>query len=158
MPVKVAEEWLGSCSGCEISILNLGETLLTVLPQLEFVHIPVLMDHKYFGQTGQGDLHHLEIPKATVGIISGNIRTSEHLEVALAMRASCDVLIALGTCATHGGIPALINGFSDADLFERYYHGCETTDAGPNPDDPTLPRMLERTFALDEKVDRKSVV
>ena len=52
MPVKVASEWLNSCSGCEIAILNLGETLLTVLPQLDFVHIPVLMDHKYFGQTG----------------------------------------------------------------------------------------------------------
>lgn len=152
MPVKVAEEWLGSCSGCEISILNLGETLLAVLPQLEFVHIPVLMDHKYYGQTGQGDEHHLEIPKATVGIVSGNIRNQEQLEVAEAMRSSCDVLIALGTCATHGGIPALINSYSDADLFERYYRGCETTDAGPNPDDPALPRMLERTFALDEKV------
>ncbi len=152
MPVRVAEEWLGSCSGCEISILNLGETLLTVLPQLEFVHIPVLMDHKYFGQTGQGDVHHLDIPPATVGIISGNIRNQEHLEVAMAMRASCDVLIALGTCATHGGIPALINACSDAELFERYYRGSESTDAAADPDDPNLPRMLPRTYALDEKV------
>ena len=48
MPVKVASEWLNSCSGCEIAILNLGEALLTVLPHLDFVHIPVLMDHKYY--------------------------------------------------------------------------------------------------------------
>ena len=86
MPVKVASEWLNSCSGCEIAILNLGETLLAVLPQLEFVHIPVLMDHKYFGQTGEGDTHHLEIPPAVVGLISGGIRNQEHLEVAEAMR------------------------------------------------------------------------
>lgn len=152
MPVKVAEEWLGSCSGCEISILNLGETLLAVLPQLEFVHIPVLMDHKYFGQTGGGDLHHPEIPPAVVGIISGNIRNSEHLEIAQKMRASCQVLIALGTCATHGGIPALINQFSDADLMDRYYRTSETTDSADTPADPVLPRMLERTFALDEKI------
>ncbi len=102
MPVKVAEEWLNSCSGCEIAILNLGETLLEVLPHLEFVHMPVLMDHKYFGQTGEGDVHHLDIPKATVGILTGGIRNQEHLEVAEAMRKSCDVIIALGTCATHG--------------------------------------------------------
>jgi F420-non-reducing hydrogenase small subunit len=152
MPVKVASEWLNSCSGCEIAILNLGETLLTILPQLDFVHIPVLMDHKYFGQTGDGDLHHLEIPEAVVGLLSGGIRNAEHLEVAQAMRQSCKVLIALGTCATHGGIPSLINQFTNDDLCERYYRGSETTDPAPTPADPALPALLDRTYALDEKV------
>ena len=45
MPVKVAEEWLNACAGCEISILNTGEALLDLLPLLDFVHIPVLVDH-----------------------------------------------------------------------------------------------------------------
>ncbi len=152
MPVKVASEWLNSCSGCEVAILNLGETLLTVLPQLEFVHIPVLMDHKYFGQKGDGDLHHLDIPKATVGLVSGGIRTQEHLEVAQAMRAACDVIVALGTCATHGGIPALINLYEPQDLMERYYRTSETTDPHPDPADAVLPPLLPRTFSLDEKI------
>lgn len=152
MPVKVASEWLNSCSGCEIAILNLGETLLAVLPQLEFVHIPVLMDHKYYGQLGDGDTHHLEIPPAVVGLISGGIRNKEHLEVAEAMRKSCQVVVALGTCATHGGIPSLINGFRDEDLFERYYRGSETTDPHANPSDAALPPLLDRTYALDEKI------
>ena len=52
---RVAEEWLNICGGCEVSILDLGEKLLDVLPSLEFVHMPVLMDHKYFGQTGEKD-------------------------------------------------------------------------------------------------------
>ncbi|MHB8068134.1 MAG: NADH-quinone oxidoreductase subunit B family protein [Desulfobaccales bacterium] len=152
MPVKVASEWLNSCSGCEIAILNLGETLLAVLPQLEFVHIPVLMDHKYFGQTGEGDIHHLDIPQAVVGLISGGIRNKEHLEVAAAMRQSCQVVIALGTCATHGGIPSLINRWHNDELLERYYRGCETTDPHANPNDPALPPLLDRTYALDEKI------
>ena len=46
MPVKVAEEWLNSCSGCEISILNIGDALLDLLQELNFVHIRVLIDHK----------------------------------------------------------------------------------------------------------------
>jgi F420-non-reducing hydrogenase small subunit len=50
----------------------------------EFVHLPALMDHKYFGQLGDGQ--HIEIPKADVGIISGGIRNEEHLEVAEEMR------------------------------------------------------------------------
>lgn len=152
MAVKVASEWLNSCSGCEVAILNLGETLLAVLPQLEFVHIPVLMDHKYFGQTGEGDPHHIDIPQAVVGIISGGVRNQEHVEVAEAMRKSCDVIIALGTCATHGGIPALINQWPNADLFERYYRGSESTDAHADPTGKVLPACLDRSYALDEKI------
>jgi len=40
VPVTIAEEWLNSCSGCEIAILNIGEALLDLLPELDFVHIP----------------------------------------------------------------------------------------------------------------------
>ena len=46
MAVKVAEEWLNICGGCEVTILDIGEPLLDLLPQLNFVHMPVLMDHK----------------------------------------------------------------------------------------------------------------
>jgi coenzyme F420-reducing hydrogenase gamma subunit len=38
MPVTVASEWLNSCSGCEIAILNIGEALLGLLPELDFTH------------------------------------------------------------------------------------------------------------------------
>lgn len=151
MAVTVAEEWLGSCSGCEIAILNMGDTLLKVAEQIEFVHIPVLMDHKYYGQLGDGDLAHLEIPEAAVGIVSGSVRNEEHLEVLQAMREKCQVLIAMGTCATHGGIPALINQTANDDLFERYYRTTETTDPADTPDE-TVPPFLDRTYALDEKV------
>lgn len=151
MALRVAEEWLSSCSGCEVAILNLGERLLALAPRLDFVHIPVLMDHKYFGQLGDGDVTRLEIPQAEVGIVSGGVRNQEHLEVLEAMRASCETLVALGTCATHGGIPALINGTTNAELMERYYRGCETNDPAPDPAE-TVPPFLERVYALDEKV------
>ena len=77
---RVAEEWLAACGGCEVTILDIGEPLLDLLPKLEFVHMPVLMDNKYFGQTGEKAS--LEIPEADVGIITGGIRTAEHKEVA----------------------------------------------------------------------------
>ncbi len=149
MPVKVASEWLNSCSGCEIAILNLGETLLDLLPELDFVHIPVLMDHKHFGQLG--DKKHIDIPKATVGLVSGGIRNDEHLEVAHEMRKKCDILIALGTCATHGGIPALINTFSNEELFDRYYT-TESTDKGAAVPTKGVSKLLDRCYALDEHI------
>ncbi|MDD9305200.1 MAG: methyl viologen-reducing hydrogenase [Desulfobacter sp.] len=150
MPVKVASEWLNSCSGCEIAILNLGETLLDLLPQLDFVHIPVLMDHKHYGQLG--DKKEIDIPAATVGLVSGGIRNEEHLEVALEMRKKCDILIALGTCATHGGIPALINSYTNKELYDDYYH-TESTDPGGEVPTNGVPPLLDRCYALDEKID-----
>jgi len=45
MAVKVAEEWLNIYGGCEISILDIGDELLDLLPHLDFVHMPVLMDN-----------------------------------------------------------------------------------------------------------------
>src|SRR3989337_2851255 len=108
--VKVAEEWLNICGGCEVTILDLGEAILDLLPKLEFVHMPVLMDHKYYGQTGEKTA--LEIPEADVGIISGSIRTQENKEIAEEMRKKCKTVIAIGSCANFGGIPALANMYT----------------------------------------------
>ena len=94
MAVKVAGEWLAVCGGCEVTILDIGEPLLDLLPQLEFVHIPVLADNKYFGQIGEKDK--LEIPEAEIGIISGGARNEEHKEITIEMRNKCKTLIALG--------------------------------------------------------------
>ena len=149
MKVKVVSEWLNSCSGCEISIIDMGERLLDVLEVAEFLHIPALMDHKYFGQLGDGK--HMEIPKADVGLISGGIRNEEHLEIALEMREQCDIIIALGTCATHGGIPAMVNEFGNQALLDRYYH-TETTDASDAYPNRDVPPLMDACYALDEKI------
>lgn len=149
MTVRVAEEWLHSCSGCEIAILNIGEPLVELLSKLEFVHIPVLIDNKYFGQLGDGT--HLEIPEADVGIVSGGCANLEHKEVLEEMRNKCKVLIALGTCATHGGLPALINSWGMDSAFEEAFT-TKTTDAGGVIPNQVVPKPLDRVYALDEVV------
>ncbi len=150
MGVKTALEWLGSCSGCEIAILNIGEPLVPIITEaLEIVHAPVLMDHKYFGQTGEGVT--LTIPDAVVGIVTGGVSNEEHVEVLEEMREKCQVLIALGTCATHGGLPALMNekGFRQGleDVFRT-----SSTDKDVAFPDHEVPKPLDRVYACDEKV------
>lgn len=150
MGVPTALEWLGSCSGCEIAILNIGEALVPIITEaLDIVHAPVLMDHKYFGQCGEGVT--LSIPEATVGIVTGGVSNHEHLEVLEEMRAKCKVLIALGTCATHGGIPALMNGQDRATSWEEIYQTV-TTDPGAKVPNVEVPAPLDRVYACDEKV------
>ncbi|MBU0985928.1 MAG: methyl viologen-reducing hydrogenase [Proteobacteria bacterium] len=150
MPVKVAEEWLNACSGCEISILNTGDALLDLLPELNFVHIPVLIDHKYYGQTGKGKT--LEIPEAVVGIVSGSVRNEENKHILEEMRAKTQILIALGSCAAYGGIPAQANMFTKAEVFEKVFRNSPSTDAAADPDHPNVPKWLDSCLALDEVV------
>ncbi len=146
---KVAEEWLNICGGCEVSILDIGEPLLDLLPQLQFVHIPVLMDHKYFGQTGEGK--ELEIPEADIGIISGGVRNEKEKHVAEAMRKSCKTLIALGSCACYGGIPAMANMWTLPELYQKVYRESKSTEPAPTPTED-LPPLLDSVKAVDEVV------
>jgi F420-non-reducing hydrogenase small subunit len=147
--VKVAEEWLNICGGCEVTILDIGEPLLDLLPSLQFVHMPVLMDHKYFGQTGERA--ELEIPEADVGIVSGGIRNEKEKHVAEEMRKKCKTLVALGSCACYGGIPALANQYPLTELFDKVYRQSKTTESGSDPSE-RLPKLTDRVYALDEVV------
>lgn len=149
MAVKVAEEWFAICGGCEVTILDIGEPLLDLLPKLEFVHMPVIMDHKLYGQLGEKT--HLEIPEADVGIITGSIRNKEHEEIANEMRKKSKTIIALGSCACFGGIPALANQFTLDEILEKVYRGSKTTDSAPNPSEK-IPPLTDRVYALDEKI------
>ena len=150
MAVKVAEEWLNICGGCEVTILDIGEPLLDLLAELNFVHMPVLMDHKYNGQLGEKD--EMEIPEADVGIISGGARTEKEKKVAELMRKQCKTLIALGSCACYGGIPAMANMYTVEALCDKVYRECKTTDAADTPSE-NLPRLLDKVYAVDEIVN-----
>lgn len=150
MAVKVAQEWFAICGGCEVTILDIGEPLLDLLPELEFVHMPVIMDHKLYGQTGEKS--QAEIPEADVGIITGSIRNEENKELAEQMRSKVNTLIAMGSCACFGGIPALANQFALEEIYERVFKGNSTTDPGETPTEG-LPPLLDRVYTVDEVVD-----
>jgi F420-non-reducing hydrogenase small subunit len=73
------------------------------------------------------------------------------VEVAQEMRRKCNLIIALGTCATHGGIPTLANTFTNQEIMQRYY-STETTDRPKAFPSEGLPPLLEYCMALDEKI------
>lgn len=149
MAVRVAEEWFTICAGCEITILDIGEPLLDLLPKLEFVHMPVLMDHKLWGQ--MGDQPGPDIPEADVGIITGGIRTEENKEIAEEMRKKCKTLIALGSCACYGGLPALANQFTVEEIYDKVFRGSVTTDSADTPSE--VSPFTDRIYALHEVID-----
>jgi F420-non-reducing hydrogenase small subunit len=149
MAARLAEEWFAICGGCEVTILDIGEPLLDLLKKVQIVHMPVLMDHKLFGQTGERK--EMEIPEAEVGLIAGGIRNEEHKKLALEMRKKCKVLIALGSCACFGGIPALANQYITADILEKVYRDSISTESNGLPREE-VPPLTDRVYAVSEVV------
>ncbi|MCS6816737.1 MAG: methyl viologen-reducing hydrogenase, partial [Blastocatellia bacterium] len=145
----LAQEWFAICGGCEVTILDVGEPLLDILPQLEIVHMPVLMDHKIYGQTGEGA--EPEIPEADIGIITGGIRNEENKRLAQEMRRKCKTLIAMGSCACYGGVPALANLYTVQELYEKVYRESVSTDPDGIPSEQ-IPPLTDRVYAVHEVV------
>ena len=149
MAVRLAEEWFTICGGCEVTILDIGEPLLDVLKQVQIVHMPVLMDHKVYGQTGEATA--MEIPEAEVGIITGGIRSEEHKLLAQEMRKKCKTLIALGSCACFGGVPALANQYMTEEILQKVFRESKSTESNGIPSEQ-IPPLTDRIYAIHEVV------
>jgi len=148
MQIKLISEILNSCSGCEISFLDIGERLLTMLNRVNILHFPLLMDNKYIMQNGEHKA--LDMPFADIGILSGGIRNEEHLEIAKEIRKKSKILIAFGSCAIYGGIPALANSFTSQEILTKYYGSEENKRLAYSKNE--LPLLLDRCYAIDEKI------
>jgi len=146
---RLAEEWFAICGGCEVTILDIGEPLIDVLKKVEIVHMPVIMDHKLFGQTGESK--EMEIPQADVGLISGGIRSDEHKKLAIEMRKKCKLLISLGSCACFGGIPALNNLYTTEEMLQKVYRDSVSTESNGLPREE-IPALTDRVYAVHEVV------
>ncbi len=87
---------LSSCFGGHMSVLDIDERILELVELIDFDKSPITDIKKFTG-------------RCAVGIVEGGCCNQENVEVLRSFRENCDVLIALGDCATMGGIPALRN-------------------------------------------------
>ena len=105
--MKVSIVSLTCCAGCISSFLNAGDALLEILSQhFDIVYSPTFVDLK-------------EVQSADLAIVEGGVRTSEDERLIKEVRAKSRVLVALGLCATHGGITSLGNLVSAKKFLEK---------------------------------------
>ncbi|MFO7944617.1 MAG: F420-nonreducing hydrogenase [Anaerolineales bacterium] len=100
---KLAMYWGASCGGCEISLLNIHENILTVDEIFDIAFFPCIADFKYKDVRAYPDNY------IDVCLYNGAIRNSENEEMAHLLREKSKVLVAYGSCAYEGCIPALSN-------------------------------------------------
>lgn len=92
----VAVHKFSSCDGCQLALLNLGESIL---------QLSQLVDIKHFAEAGPLD----EDTKVDIAFIEGSVSTSHDINRLKKIRDNSAYLITIGACATSGGIQALRN-------------------------------------------------
>lgn len=154
---KLAVYWGASCGGCEIAVVNLHEKILDVDAALDFMFCPCLLDTK------KKDIEALPDGAIAVTLFNGALRTEENVEMARLLRRKSRLLVAFGSCAKGGCIPALANFTSRDDLLTTIYIDNPSVDnpAAIIPSGTTsfpegdihLPGLLERVKHLAQEVE-----
>jgi F420-non-reducing hydrogenase small subunit len=121
---KFAMYWAASCGGCEIAVLNIHEKILDVDANFEVAFWPVAMDAKY------KDVEAMEDGSILLTLFNGAIRNEENEHIAKLLRRKSKILVAFGSCANEGCMPALANLTSVKEILDTYY----TTVSTENPD------------------------
>lgn len=107
--LKLATVWLGGCSGCHMSFLDLDEWLFELVHQVDLVYSP-FMDVKQYPQD------------VDAALVEGAIANTDHLEMIRRVRDRTQYLIAFGDCAVTGNVTALRNVLGTAErVLERSY-------------------------------------
>ena len=113
--LRIGMYWAAGCGGCDISLLEIGEHVLELIEVADILFWPCVADFKYADVAGYPDEH------LDVCFVNGAVRSSEHEELVRMIRAKTRTLVAYGACASDGGIPALANLKTRAEIFETSY-------------------------------------
>ena len=100
---KLAIYWAAACGGCDVSLLDTNERILTIGDMADIVMWPVAADGK------EKDIEAMEDGEILVSIISGAVRNTENEHMVKLLRKKSKVVVSYGTCACFGGSPALAN-------------------------------------------------
>ncbi len=106
---RVAVYKLASCDGCQLTLLNCEDELLAVAAAIDIVQFAEATSRPDDG--GRFDL----------AIVEGSVTTEEQLEHLRHVRARADKLVAIGACATSGGIQALRNWADVGEMARAVY-------------------------------------
>ena len=135
---KLATVWLGGCSGCHMSLLDMDERILDIVKLADIVKCPIV-DTK-------------EFPECDVALVEGGIYNEEHQHSIRTIRERSKILVSLGDCAVTANILMVRMRFTKDECLRRSYVEAESNIAGHVPTDPNVPKLVERVGPLHEYV------
>jgi sulfhydrogenase subunit delta len=105
---KLAVWKFASCDGCQLSLLDCEDELLAVVGEIDIAYFPEATRAEMKGPYD-------------ISLVEGSVTTAHEARRILEIRNNSKVLVAIGACATAGGIQALRN-FKDVDEFVSYVY------------------------------------
>jgi sulfhydrogenase subunit delta len=105
---KLAVWKFASCDGCQLSILDCEDELLTLVEAVEIVYFPEASKSMSKGPYD-------------ISLVEGSITTRSDAKRVQEIRKNSRVLITIGACATAGGIQALRNYADVGDYVRTVY-------------------------------------
>lgn len=135
---KLATVWLGGCSGCHMSFLDLDERLIEMAARVDICYSPIA-DVK-------------EFPEVDIVLVEGAVANEDHLREIRLIRKRSKLLIAFGDCAVTGNVTALRNLFSVEDVLNRAYRENSAVVSGVPTGDDIVPRLLDRVLRIQDVV------
>jgi NAD-reducing hydrogenase small subunit len=123
--LRFATLWLGGCSGCHMSFLDLDEWLIELAQHVEVVYCP-LVDAKEYPE----NVH--------LALVEGAVTNDENLHLIRKVRARTKTLVSIGDCAGTGNVTALRNSL---DVLRPVY--AENGDLNARIPDELVPVLLE---------------
>jgi NAD-reducing hydrogenase small subunit len=130
--LRLATVWLGGCSGCHMSFLDLDEFLIDLAGQVDIVYSPFI-DAKVYPEGVDAVL------------VEGAIANEEHQTLVRQVRSRTRTLISFGDCAVTGNITALRNRLGSAlPVLTRVYQENGDLHAAIPAEAGILPPLLDR--------------
>ena len=134
----LATVWLGGCSGCHMSLLDVDERILEIARLADIVKSPVV-DGKAF-------------PACDIALVEGAVCNDEHEHEIQVIRQKAKLLVSFGDCAVTANVPTLRMRFSKDQCLRRSYVEAESNSRGHIPKDPDVPKLIDRVAPLHEHV------
>lgn len=135
--IRFATVWLGGCSGCHMSFLDLDERLLELAARAELVYGP-FVDAKEFPQ------------KVDITLVEGAVTNRANLAMAGKVRERSRIVVSLGDCAITGNVTSLRNQFPVADTLATFLNAGE--GGVPAMDYAAVPELLPRALPLHQVI------
>jgi F420-non-reducing hydrogenase small subunit len=155
--LQIAIYWGAACGGCDVAVLDTNEFILDVAALADVRLWPIAVDGKY------ADVERMADRELDLTLFDGAVRNSENERIAKLLRQKSKVLVAMGSCAHLGGIPAMANLVTRQEIFKTAYLDNPSIQPGnqtvPRPENQMggieleIPTFYKRVYALDQIVD-----
>lgn len=137
---RLATVWLGGCSGCHMSFLDIDERILEIVKLADIIKCP-LVDQKEFPED------------IDIVLIEGAVSSDEHRHELNEIRKRSKTLISFGDCAVTGNVTRLRNSFTKDEVINyAYVQALSNDNQGKLPNHPALLKLEETVVPLHEVV------